>query len=162
MPWWPRCSSPTRRPPPACTSRTLRNLSCARVRPVAACMPDASRTPMAFLKRLARQLANGYRFHHESNPWLLAWFGVVGVVAFSTFYLVRLTGKLPPRWDDSWFRALAMLSCLVVALGRFWPRGLARFYLPYSYATIFYCLAFFMPLTLLQNGGAPNTVMNMM
>ncbi|MFL6695047.1 MAG: response regulator [Ramlibacter sp.] len=117
---------------------------------------------MAFLKRLARQLANGYRFHHESNPWLLAWFGVVGVVAFSTFYLVRLTGKLPPRWDDSWFRALAMLSCLVVALGRFWPRGLARFYLPYSYATIFYCLAFFMPLTLLQNGGAPNTVMNMM
>ena len=37
-----------------------------------------------------------------------------------------------------------------------------RFYLPYSDFTAFYCLAFFLPLTLLENGGAPNTVANMM
>jgi signal transduction histidine kinase/FixJ family two-component response regulator len=117
---------------------------------------------MAFLRRLAGQLAKAYRLHHESNPSLLAWIGVVGVVAFSTFYLVRFTGKLPPRWDDVFFRVPAILSCLGLALQRFWPRRLARFYLPYSYLTVFYCLAFYMPLTLLQNGGAPNTVMNMM
>jgi signal transduction histidine kinase/AmiR/NasT family two-component response regulator len=125
-------------------------------------MADASVTSMAFLKRLTHRLAKAYRFHHESNPSLLAWIGVVGVVAFAGLYLVRLTGNLPPRWDDVWFRVPAILSCLGLALGRFWPRALARHYLPYSYVTVFYCLAFFMPLTLLQNGGAPNTVMNMM
>ena len=117
---------------------------------------------MHLLKRFTGQLAKAYRFHHESNPSLLAWIGVVGVVAFSTFYLVRLTGKLPPRWDDVWFRVPAILSCLGLALRSFWPQRLARFYLAYSYVTVFYCLAFYMPLTLLQNGGAPNTVMNMM
>ncbi|WP_427912177.1 ATP-binding response regulator [Ramlibacter sp. MMS24-I3-19] len=114
------------------------------------------------LKRLAVRLVNGYRFHHESNPSLLAAIGVVGAIAFSTFYLVRLTGKLPPRWDDMYFRLPAIATCVALALRRWWPAPLARFYLPYSYATVFYCLAFFMPLTLLENGGAPNTVMNMM
>lgn len=114
------------------------------------------------LKRFAARLAKSYRFHHESNPSLLAWIGVVGVIAFSTFYLVRFTGKLPPRWDDMAFRVPAIASCVALALRRWWPASLARHYLPYSYATVFYCLAFFMPLTLLENGGAPNTVMNMM
>lgn len=114
------------------------------------------------LKRLADRLAKSYRFHHESNPSLLPGFGVVGVVSFAVLYLVRLTGQLPPRWDDMAFRLPALVLCVVVALPRLWPRRLARYYLPYSWFTIFYCLAFFMPLTLLENGGAPNTVMNMM
>src|SRR6476661_9071935 len=109
------------------------------------------------LKRLADRLAKSYRFHHESNPSLLAGFGVVGIVSFAVLYLVRLTGKLPPRWDDMAFRVPALVLCVVVALPQFWPRRLARYYLPYSWFTIFYCLAFFMPLTLLENGGAPNT-----
>ena len=114
------------------------------------------------LKRFASQLARSYRFHHETNPSLLQWIGVVGVIAFSTFYLVRLTGKLPPRWDDMYFRVPAILTCLGLALGRWWPERIARHYMPYSYFTVFYCLAFFMPLTLLENQGAPNTVVNMM
>ncbi|GAC1539450.1 MAG: hybrid sensor histidine kinase/response regulator [Ramlibacter sp.] len=119
-------------------------------------------TRMAVLKRFIAQLARAYRFHHESNPTLLAWIGAVGAVALSTFYLLRFTGKLPPRWDDVYFRIPAIASCLGLALRRLWPRDLARFYLPYSYATVSYCLAFYMPLTLLENGGAQNTVMNMM
>jgi len=114
------------------------------------------------LKRFVRQLARSYRFHHETNSSLLAWIGVVGVVAFSALYLVRFTGKLPPRWDDVWFRVPAIATCLLLALRRWWPQPLARLYLPYSYATVFYCLAFFMPLSLLENQGAPNTVVNMM
>jgi len=117
---------------------------------------------MERLKRFIRELARSYRFHHETNSSLLDWIGVVGVVAFSTLYLVRLTGKLPPRWDDVWFRIPAIVTCLLLALRRWWPAPIARFYLPYSYATVFYCLAFFMPLSLLENRGAPNTVVNMM
>jgi signal transduction histidine kinase/FixJ family two-component response regulator len=114
------------------------------------------------LKRFVRELAHSYRFHHETNSSLLDWIGVVGVIAFSAFYLVRLTGKLPPRWDDVWFRIPAIITCVLLAVRRWWPQPVARYYLPYSYATVFYCLAFFMPLTLLQNRSAPNTVMNMM
>ncbi|GAB3661147.1 hybrid sensor histidine kinase/response regulator [Ramlibacter alkalitolerans] len=117
---------------------------------------------MNAIKRFTRGLARSYRFHHETNSTLLDWIGVVGVVAFSALYLVRLTGKLPPRWDDVWFRIPAIVSCLLLALRRWWPAPVARFYLPYSYATVFYCLAFFMPLSLLENHGAPNTVVNMM
>lgn len=114
------------------------------------------------LKRFVRELARSYRFHHETNSSLLDWIGVLGVIAFSALYLVRLTGKLPPRWDDVWFRLPAIISCLFVALRRWWPAPIAKWYLPYSYATVFYCMAFFMPLTLLENRGAPNTVVNMM
>ena len=117
---------------------------------------------MERIKRFIRGLSRSYRFHHETNPSLLGWIGVLGVVALSALYLVRLTGKLPPRWDDVWFRLPAILTCLLVALRRWWPAPVARFYLPYSYFTVFYCLAFFMPLSLLENRGAPNTVVNMM
>src|SRR6185369_11354814 len=117
---------------------------------------------MDALKRFTRGLSRSYRFHHETNSTLLDWIGVVGVVAFSALYLVRLTGKLPPRWDDVWFRIPAIVTCVLLALRRWWPAPVARFYLPYSYATVFYCLAFFMPLSLLENRGAPNTVVNMM
>ncbi|MEJ8837373.1 hybrid sensor histidine kinase/response regulator [Ramlibacter sp. AN1133] len=117
---------------------------------------------MDAFKRFTRGLSRSYRFHHETNSTLLDWIGVVGVVAFSALYLVRLTGKLPPRWDDVWFRIPAIIGCVLLALRRWWPAPVARFYLPYSYATVFYCLAFFMPLSLLENRGAPNTVVNMM
>lgn len=117
---------------------------------------------MDALKRFTLGLSRSYRFHHETNSTLLDWIGVVGVVAFSALYLVRLTGKLPPRWDDVWFRIPAIVTCVLLALRRWWPAPVALFYLPYSYATVFYCLAFFMPLSLLENRGAPNTVVNMM
>ena len=116
----------------------------------------------ARLKLFGRQLVRSYRLHHESNPSLLHWIGLIGFVALSAFLLVRLTGKLPPRWNDLPFRIPGIFFCLLLVLGRWWPKPLVRFYLPYSYFTAFYCLAFFLPLTLLENGGAPNTVANMM
>ncbi|MBC7435257.1 MAG: response regulator [Bdellovibrionales bacterium] len=114
------------------------------------------------LKNFGRNLTRSYRLHHESNPSLLHWIGLIGFVALSAFFLARLTGKLPPRWDDLPFRIPGILFCFLLILRRWWPEPLVRFYLPYSYFTAFYCLAFFLPLTLLENGGAPNTVANMM
>jgi signal transduction histidine kinase/FixJ family two-component response regulator len=114
------------------------------------------------LRYFVKDLSRSFRFHHETNPSLLYWMGVIGFIAYSAFYLVRLTGKLPPRWDDVWFRVPCIVLCLGVMLRPWWPQRLARYYLTYSYITAFYCLAFFMPLTLLENNAAPNTVGNMM
>jgi signal transduction histidine kinase/ActR/RegA family two-component response regulator len=117
---------------------------------------------MQRLKALVRSLARSYRLHHESNPSLLHWLGFIGFIALSVFFLARLTGKLPPRWNDVYFRVPGIVFCLLLILRRWWPGPVRRYYLPYSYFTAFYCLAFFLPLTLLENGGAPNTVANMM
>lgn len=106
-------------------------------------------------------LYRSYRLHHEANPSLLQWIGVVGFMALSALYLVRLTGKLPPRWDDVYFRVPAIILCFFLAARRWWPPAVSRLYLGYSYITVFYCLAFFLPLTLLQNRAAANTVVNM-
>jgi signal transduction histidine kinase/CheY-like chemotaxis protein len=116
---------------------------------------------MRNLQRLARKLGDAYRSHHENNPLLLEAIGMLGALGFSAFYLLRFTGKLPVRWDDLNFRVLAIVLCLLLSLRRCWPEKLARWYLPYSYAAAFYCLAFFLPMTLLENGGAANTIINM-
>lgn len=113
------------------------------------------------MKRLISGLYQSYRLYHEANPSLLQWIGVVGFTALSALYLVRLTGKLPPRWDDVYFRVPGIVLCLCLAGRRWWPPAAARYYLAYSYVTVFYCLAFFLPLTLLQNRAAANTVVNM-
>ncbi|MES2940090.1 MAG: hybrid sensor histidine kinase/response regulator [Pseudomonadota bacterium] len=86
----------------------------------------------------------------------------MGAIAFPAFYLIRLTGRLPPRWDDLNFRLVATALCLLLALRRWWPRSVQRYYLPCSYAAVFYCLAFLMPFSLLQNLAVPNSVANMM
>jgi CheY-like chemotaxis protein/signal transduction histidine kinase len=114
------------------------------------------------MKQLIRTLAGAYRAHHELHRSQLEWIGVLGLIAFPLFYLVRFTGKLPPRWDDLEFRVVATALCLLLALRRWWPSRLQPFYLPYSYLTAFYCLAFLMPFSLLQNSSSPNSVMNMM
>ncbi|WP_041675331.1 ATP-binding response regulator [Ramlibacter tataouinensis] len=112
------------------------------------------------MKKLIATLYDGYRHHHESNKSLLQWIGVVGSIAFPLLYAARLTGKLPPRYDDLNFRLAAIVLCLFLALRRWWPERLRPFYLPYSYLTIFYCLAFLLPFTLLQNKAAANTIVN--
>jgi hypothetical protein len=55
---------------------------------------------MQRLKRFLADLGRSFRFHHETNPSLLYWMGVMGFFAYSAFYLVGFFGKLPPRGDD--------------------------------------------------------------
>lgn len=113
------------------------------------------------MKKVVTNLCARYRAHHDMNRSILAWIGVVGVVAFPFFYLLRFTGRLPPRYDDLELRAVATLLCLLLALHKWWPRKIKSFYLAFSYFTALYCLAFLLPLLMLLNDGAPNSVVNM-
>lgn len=113
------------------------------------------------MKLVVKDLYGRYHSHHDMNRSFLEWVGVVGVVAFPFFYLLRLTGKLPPRYDDLELRLVAVGICLLLALRRWWPRRLKPFYLPFSYFAVIYCLSFLLTFTLLQNNSATNTVVNM-
>lgn len=96
------------------------------------------------------------------NRSFLVWMGVLGCVAFPLFYLLRFTGKLPPRYDDLALRTIATLLCLVLALRPWWPAKVRPFYLAYSYATAWYCLAFLLTFTTLKNQGDPFSFVNML
>jgi two-component system, CAI-1 autoinducer sensor kinase/phosphatase CqsS len=113
------------------------------------------------MRKLIDDLVEGYRSHHDTNATLLEWIGVVGVIAFPVLYLLRFTGNLPPLYDDLGFRLVAAGLCLLLALRRWWPAKLRPYYLGSSYLTVFYCLAFFLPFTLLQNKAATPSVANM-
>lgn len=102
-----------------------------------------------------------YRAHHDMNRSFLEWVGVIGIVAFPLFYLMRFTGQLPPRYDDLELRLVAVGFCLLLALRKWWPKRIEPFYLPFSYLAVSYCLSFVLAFTLLQNSSATNSVVNM-
>lgn len=95
------------------------------------------------------------------NRTVLEWVGAVGVLAFPLFYLIRLATDLPSRYDDLGLRLVATFLCLLVALRKWWPEKAERFYLAFSYLTICYSLSFLLTFTMLHNGGATNSVVNM-
>lgn len=113
-------------------------------------------------KRFIKDLARSFRLHQETTPSLMHWVAIVGVVAMSGFWLLRQLGFMPLRWDDTPFRFIGIGFCLVVAMRRWWPESMRRYYLHVSYVTVLYVTAFYLPLTLLENRAAPNTVANMM
>ena len=113
------------------------------------------------MRRLLADMARSYRLHHAGSTGLLRGIGIVGSIAFPAIYLLRFTGKLPPLYNDLPFRLVATILCFLLAMERFWPQRLQRFYLPYSYFTVFYSLAFLLPFTLLQNKAAAPSVVNM-
>ncbi len=113
------------------------------------------------MKKLVSGLFARYLNHHEGNQSLLQWIGVIGSLAFPLLYLLRLNRNFPILYDDLPWRAGATVLCLLLALRRWWPAGVGRYYLPYSYITVFYCLAFLLPFTLLHNNAATPSAVNM-
>ncbi len=113
------------------------------------------------MRALIRRLSESYRSYHESNKSLLEWIGVVGAIAFPLLYALRLTGKLPPLYDDFALRTVATLCCLLLALRRWWPERLQPSYALFSYGAVLYCLAFMLPLTLLHNRATTPVAVNM-
>jgi signal transduction histidine kinase/CheY-like chemotaxis protein len=110
---------------------------------------------------LIQRLSNDYRSYHESNKALLEWIGLVGAIAFPLLYALRFTGKMPPLYNDLALRAVATMCCVLLALRRWWPERLQRYYLLFSYGAVLYCLAFMLPLTLLHNRATTPVAVNM-
>ncbi|HEX2545452.1 MAG TPA: response regulator [Ramlibacter sp.] len=113
------------------------------------------------MRRLLAELGRRYRAHHAGTAGLLEGFGILGAIAFPAIYLLRFTGKLPPLYDDLGWRLGATLLCLGCATRRFWPENLKRWFLPFSWVTVFYSLAFLLPFLLLQNNASTPSVANM-
>ncbi len=113
------------------------------------------------MRSLLPRLSESYRSYHETNQSLLEWIGVVGAIAFPLLYSLRLTGKMPPLYDDFVFRAVATMGCLLLALRRWWPESMQPYYGLFSYCTVLYCLAFMLPLTLLHNQATTPSAVNM-
>lgn len=110
---------------------------------------------------LLKGLFARYLHHHEGNQSLLEWVGVIGTIAFPLLYLMRLNSKFPVLYDDLPWRAVATILCALLALRRWWPASMRRYYLSYSYVTVFYCLAFLLPFTLLHNKAITPSAVNM-
>ncbi|MBU7575073.1 MAG: response regulator [Hydrogenophaga sp.] len=72
-----------------------------------------------------------------------------------------MNSNFPVLYDDIGWRIVATVLCAVLALRRRWPSAAQPYYFAYSYFTIFYCLAFLLPLTMLHNKAATPTVVNM-
>jgi signal transduction histidine kinase/CheY-like chemotaxis protein len=113
------------------------------------------------MKALLKTLFSRYLRHHEGNQSLLEWIGVIGAVAFPFLYLMRLNSNFPVLYDDLPWRAVATVLCVLLALRRWWPASLQPYYLSYSYVTVFYCLAFLLPFTLLHNKAITPSAVNM-
>lgn len=101
-----------------------------------------------------------YRQHHE-NQTFLQWIGVYGALTFPFLYLLRYTPIVPPRYDDLAWRAVATVLCIGLALRQWWPQALRSYFMGYSYAVVFYCLAFFLAYTSLKNHGGALSLVNM-
>jgi signal transduction histidine kinase/CheY-like chemotaxis protein len=113
------------------------------------------------MKRFLADLARSYVLHHSGSTALLRGIGVVGTVAFPLIYMLRFTGQMPPLYNDLPWRVVATVLCFFMAAEKLWPARLHRYFLPYSYVTVFYSLAFLLPFTLLQNKAATPSIANM-
>lgn len=109
----------------------------------------------------AKALFTRYVEHHKSTGALLEWMGVIGAVAFVFLYFLRESRDFPLMYDDLIWRGVAIGLCVVLALRKHWPTAARRYYLAYSYLTVFYSLAFLLPFTLMHNNAITPTVANM-
>ncbi|MES2940098.1 MAG: hybrid sensor histidine kinase/response regulator [Pseudomonadota bacterium] len=98
------------------------------------------------------------RYHAQDRP-MLFYVACTGLVAIPLLYLLRFTKAVPP-YDDIWLRAVSTLMCAALALRARWPERLKRYYLPFAYAALVYCLPFVLVFTSLANGGGVVAVAN--
>ncbi len=100
-----------------------------------------------------------FKAYHSQGESIIQFCGVIGVVAFPLFYLLRFT-KAEAPFNDIGLRVVAVLLCAGLALHKHWPRRMAPYYLAHTYLTLLYCIPFFFVFTSLANGGGVVAVAN--
>jgi two-component system, CAI-1 autoinducer sensor kinase/phosphatase CqsS len=107
-----------------------------------------------------RRLFEQFKAYHSHGRAIVQYTGMVGIAAFPLFYLLRFTKTTAPPYDDLWFRGLATLICVGLALRDYWPARLKPYYLAYAYGALLYCMPFFFIFTSLASGGGTVAVSN--
>jgi two-component system CAI-1 autoinducer sensor kinase/phosphatase CqsS len=103
-----------------------------------------------------KQLFGYYEAYHSHGRPLLKYVGVVAALTYVVFYLIRFTKPNPKPFDDLLLRLLVVTCFTLLALRHQWPDHLRKFYLPFSYAALVFCLPFFnVFMALERHGGVP-------
>lgn len=108
------------------------------------------------LTRPLKRLYSRYTTYHAHGRPLLKYIGVIGAMTYALFYLIRFTKPHPKPFDDiAWRLVMIVVFGLLAARDR-WPQGLRKYYLPYSYAALIFCMPFFnVYFSLVRGGGVP-------
>ncbi|HVE54428.1 MAG TPA: response regulator [Ramlibacter sp.] len=101
-----------------------------------------------------------YETYHGNGRPLLKYIGIIGALTYLTFYLIRFTRPNPRPFDDIGMRLLVISLFALLALRDFWPERLRKYYLPYSYAALIFCMPFFNVFFSLQRGGGIPAISN--
>jgi two-component system CAI-1 autoinducer sensor kinase/phosphatase CqsS len=103
-----------------------------------------------------KRLFGNYQAYHGHGRPLLKYVGIVAAATYVLFYLVRFTQPDPRPFDDIALRLVVVTLFILLALRDRWPPRLRRFYLPFSYAALVFCLPFFnVFMALERHGGVP-------
>lgn len=103
-----------------------------------------------------KKLFGYYEAYHAHGRPLLKYIGIVAAATYVVFYLIRFTKPNPKPFDDVAFRLVIVLLFTALALRDQWPQKLRKYYLPFSYAALIFCLPFFnVFMTLERHGGIP-------
>ena len=110
--------------------------------------------------RIWDRLLDHYRAYHASGPPRLKYIGYLGGVSYALFYFLRFTRPNARPFDDMLLRLIAVVLFALLALQDRWPEKLKRYYVPFSYPVLLYCLPIFTILTALQKGGGLPSISN--
>ena len=103
-----------------------------------------------------KKLFGYYATYHAHGRPLLKYIGIVGALTYVIFYLIRFTRPNPRPFDDVGLRLVVIILFTLLALRDHWPQKLRRFYLPYSYGALIFCMPFFnVYFSLERHGGVP-------
>lgn len=100
-----------------------------------------------------KRLYGYYTTYHGNGRSLLKYIGIIGALTYLTFYLIRFTKPNPRPFDDIGLRLVVIILFALLALRDHWPEKLRKYYLPYSYAALIFCMPFFNVYFSLQRGG---------
>ena len=102
-----------------------------------------------------------YETYHGHGRPLLKYIGIIGALTYLTFYLIRFTRPNPRPFDDVGMRLLVIGLFGLLALRDFWPEKSRRYYLPYSYFALIFCMPFFNVYFSLERGGGIPAISNL-
>lgn len=100
-----------------------------------------------------KTLYGHYRTYHGHGRPLLKYIGIIGALTYISFYLIRFTRPNPRPLDDLYMRLVVVILFVLLAARDHWPEKLRRYYLPFSYGALIFCMPFFNVYFSLERGG---------